>query len=388
MAERHLITSEYPPQHGGVSDYSHLIANGLATAGERVHVWCRSFEGARPQETGLTVHQELGNVTPADLMKVGRMLDGFSSPRRLLVQWVPHGYGYKSMNLFFCLWLLKRARQKRDEIEIMVHEPFLSFGEGSKKQDAAAAVHRLMTTILLKAASRVWVSIPGWETCLRPFAFGGVKSFVWLPVPSNIPVVDDTEGIAKVRTRYAPNGEFLVGHFGAYDIYMLKLMLELLPSLLEKHGNVAVLLLGKGSEALRFELIAKHPDLGRRVYASGALTAKDVSRHISACDLMLQPYQDGVSSRRGSLMAALAHGCPVVTTNGAATESLWAESGAVCLTEVGSVSSMVEATGRLLSDAFERRRLSVAARALYEERFDARRTILALLERDGVSLAS
>jgi hypothetical protein len=35
----HLITAEYPPQSGGISDYSHLIATGLAAEGETVHVW-------------------------------------------------------------------------------------------------------------------------------------------------------------------------------------------------------------------------------------------------------------------------------------------------------------------------------------------------------------
>jgi len=38
-ATSHLITGEYPPQSGGVSDYSYLVATGLAKASEKVHVW-------------------------------------------------------------------------------------------------------------------------------------------------------------------------------------------------------------------------------------------------------------------------------------------------------------------------------------------------------------
>jgi hypothetical protein len=36
----HLVTCEYPPQVGGVSDYSLAVATGLAAAGQTVHVWC------------------------------------------------------------------------------------------------------------------------------------------------------------------------------------------------------------------------------------------------------------------------------------------------------------------------------------------------------------
>ena len=32
------------------------------------------------------------------------------APRRLFVQWVPHGFGYKSLNMPFCLWVWRRAR--------------------------------------------------------------------------------------------------------------------------------------------------------------------------------------------------------------------------------------------------------------------------------------
>ena len=79
------------------------------------------------------------------------------------------------------------ARHRRD----MVHEPYLAFGEGSWKQNGVAAVHRLMTMVLLSAARRVWMSIPAWEASWRPYALGRPLSFHWLPVASNIPVIDD-----------------------------------------------------------------------------------------------------------------------------------------------------------------------------------------------------
>jgi glycosyltransferase involved in cell wall biosynthesis len=377
----HLITCEYPPQNGGVSDYSHLIASVLAATGETVHVWCPPSGGQDVNSGGVTVHQELGRISPKDLRRVGRMLDKFPGPRRLLVQWVPHGYGYRSMNLPFCLWLWKRAKFSHDRVEIMVHEPFLAFREGSAKQDLVAAVHRIMITILLIAAWRVWVSIPDWEKRLRPFAFERRdRVFGWLPVPSTIPVVDDPPGIMELRARYAQRGGALVGHFGAYDPYMTKLMMEVVPLLLTRNDKLSILFVGKGSLELRNLLIRQHPDLAQQVHATGIQSSPDLSRHISACHLMLQPYQDGVSGRRTSAMALLAHGASVVTTIGKATENCWIESGAVKLVKPADIEAMVEVTRSLLADAHAQCRLGTAARALYDERFDVKRTITALRE--------
>src|SRR5258706_15654719 len=54
-----LITGEYPPEPGGVSDYSRLVARGLAAAGDEVHVWApaasQSLPG--PSEPGVAVHR-------------------------------------------------------------------------------------------------------------------------------------------------------------------------------------------------------------------------------------------------------------------------------------------------------------------------------------------
>ncbi len=384
----HLITSEYPPQAGGVSDYTHLVATGLAAAGDEVHVWCPSVESEQPDAVGLeatnpagvSVHRELGRFTPADLRRTGRRLDQFRAPRRLLVQWVPHGYGYQSMNLPFCMWLWSRAVRHRDVVEVMVHEPYLAFGEGSWKQSGVAVVHRLMTMVLLNAARRVWMSIPAWEAYWRPYTLRHRLPFQWLPVASNIAVVNDPAGVRAVRALFAPAERQIVGHFGTYDRHIAELLMTAVPALLRDCTDCVMLLLGRGSELMRDELIRRQPELTGRMHATGMLDTRSLSLHISACDMLIQPYVDGVSSRRTSVMVGLSHGVPIVTTSGRLTESLWAGSEAVALAPAADMAALVDATRQLLSDEASRRRMSVAARALYDERFDVKRTITALRE--------
>src|SRR5258708_7501026 len=115
----HVITSEYPPQSGGVSDYTYGVATGLAAQGDEVHVWCPACLGPQPQAQGVVVHRELGTITPRDLRNVGQQLDQFPGPRRILVQWVPHGYGYRAMNLGFCWWLRNRVARHGDRVDLM-----------------------------------------------------------------------------------------------------------------------------------------------------------------------------------------------------------------------------------------------------------------------------
>ena len=377
----HFITSEYPPQPGGVSDYTKIVAEALGSAGDEVHVWCPNAKGEVPRASGVFVHRDLGDLDASDLRRVGRLLDRFEGPRRLLVQWVPHGYGYRAMNLPFCLWLWSRARRRGDCIELIVHEPFLSFGDGSWKQSCVAIVHGLMTVVLLNAASRVWITIPAWEKRLRPYALGRRNLCQWLPVASNIPVVDDPPSVNLIRSRYAGTRGVegsIVGHFGTYDRNLADLLLRSIPALLQNGKKPSVLLLGRGSTSMRDQLIREHPMIANDVHATGELNTADLSRHLSACDLMFQPYIDGVSSRRTTIMAQLSLGLPVITTAGNLTEPLWAESRAVALTPAGDVRGMVEAANRLLSDLAERKRLGAAARSLYLRLFDVGHTVAAL----------
>jgi glycosyltransferase involved in cell wall biosynthesis len=374
----HVIAGEYPPQMGGVSDYTQALAASLTGYGDEVHIWCPPCDQKIAETNGAVVHRELGTFSPADLSRVGKKLDEFPAPRRILVQWVPHGYGYRTMNLGFCWWLWKRAVRHRDDVELMVHEPNLPFRAGAWRQNAAALVHRLMTVVLLRAAKRVWISIPGWERRLRPYTLGRRMQFQWLPVPSNVPTVDDLAGVAEVRRRYAGPQSVLIGHFGTYGTAIAALLKPILAALACDSADQTILLMGQRSLEFRQELAQLDPRLANLIQATGALPAGPLSCHLAACDLLIQPYPDGVSTRRGSFMAGISHGKAVVTTGGPLSEPLWNQTDAVALSPAGDTDAFLENVRRFRADASERRRVGQLARTLYRERFDLKHTVAAL----------
>ena len=119
-----------------------------------------------------------------------------------------------------------------------------------------------------------------------------------------------------------------------------------------------------------------HPTLAGRLLATGELPPHAVAEHLAACDLLVQPYPDGISSRRTSAMAALALGQPVLATRGPLTEPCWEENGPVRLVD-DPVEIAVQARA-LLADEAERRRLGAAGARLYRERFALDNTVARL----------
>jgi glycosyltransferase involved in cell wall biosynthesis len=382
----HIITGEYPPQPGGVSDYTRMVAEGLVAAGDLVTVWapaCAASDAGRDEDP-LTVRRLRGGFGAAALRELGAALDREPAPRRLLVQYVPHAFGWKALNVPFCWWLRSR---RGDSIWVMFHE--VAFPVDRRQglaQNAMGLVTRRMAAIVAGAAERAFVSIPEWELTLRSLGSSAV-SVEWLPVPSAIPVVDDRAAIANVRERLSEGGCPIVGHFGTYGALTLPLVTAALPILLTSTG-CSVVLLGRGSEGAAEHFVNTHPDATGRVHGAGALSRREVSIHLSACDVMLQPYPDGISTRRTSAMAGLAHGRALATTDGWLTEAIWRESSAVALSPAGDARALAESAGRLAADRDAARRMGASARALYDARFDIRHTIEVLRgEGEGARVA-
>ncbi|MGH7986172.1 MAG: glycosyltransferase family 4 protein [Candidatus Binataceae bacterium] len=371
MAQWHLITGEYPPDSGGVGDYSRQIAVALAAAGDQVHVWVPASSQANSSESGVELHRRPGHLG-LNLSRLSRTLAG-SDSARLLVQYAPHAFGFRAMNLPFCLWLY--VHRHRVPIDVMFHEVAFPIRRGQPvRHNLLGAVQRAMAMLAARAADRIFVASAAWSERLKPL-LARPRDVIWLPVPSNIPVTEDRCAVAAVRRRYADEHGLILGHFGTYRADIARSLMEVIPAVMREHQNLALLLSGYKSFAFRARLLNTHPDLNARVHATGRLEATRLSCVLSACDVMLQPYPDGVDTRRGSMMAVLAHGRATVANLGSLSEPLWRDEGVIAVED--DADAMAAAVKRLLADESLRRRMEVSARHLYQ-RFDLSHTIAAV----------
>jgi glycosyltransferase involved in cell wall biosynthesis len=184
--------------------------------------------------------------------------------------------------------------------------------------------------------------------------------------------------VSAARARYATGGQCLIGHFGTHGSLITSMLTDAIPSIAAANPAVRFVLIGSGSEQFCSVLESVHSDLTGRVSATGRLDAGDLAAHVTACDVLLQPYPDGVTSRRTTVMAGLFAGVPVVTTRGKLTERFWQEGSPVRLANVGDTHALVRHAVQLLADPVERQRQADAGRAFYDRWFDVRHTVAAL----------
>jgi hypothetical protein len=285
------------------------------------------------------------------------------------------------MNLPLCLWLRYACPVPA---WVMFHEVAFPILPGQPlRHRLLARVQRRMAALVARSAERLFVSTPAWEPRLACLAPG--CSPIWLPVPSNLPLAAGHGAATEVRRLGIDETSLVVGHFGTFGQGITSLLEEVFPRLLAAEPRRIGLLIGMGSEAFAEWLLARHPGVRGRIRATGQLPLQEIAAHLAACDLLVQPYPDGVSTRRTSLMAGLALGRPIVTTLGELSEPLWQHSGAVAVAPAGDTAALLDAAEGLLHDPRRREQLGEGGRAFYDAHFSPQRLITTLRRQAGVA---
>jgi glycosyltransferase involved in cell wall biosynthesis len=295
-----------------------------------------------------------------DVQAVGRSHDV------LVLQYNPFLYGRRG----FAPWLIRdflrlRLGRRRPVVLVYVHETAMPM-VGLRKS-LMGAWQRVQLRALRFEADGLLATTEAWAKDLGPRASQ-------VPVGSTLP--DMRRRRYAARERLGVGEETLVvatlssGHESHLTDYVAAALAEL-----AEHRTLFMLALGAGARPV--------PVTGVECLRPGLLPADAVAELLAAADLFLAPLIDGVSARRTSVMAALQHGVPVVTTDGHLTDSFLRGSGALALSPVGDVSAFAATAGEF-ADAQRRLELGSAGRALYERFFDwpiAARALVVALEK-------
>jgi len=190
-----------------------------------------------------------------------------------------------------------------------------------------------------------------------------------LPIPATVPANPSWALVSEFRARFSAEGSPVVGHFGTFGDHVAGVLTPTLERLLREEQHVNVALIGTGSDVYRDAFVRLVPAAANRIHATGRLKPDAVAAAVRACDVMVQPYPDGVTTRRTSVMAPLANETATVTTDGALTEPAWRESDGVRLVPVFDPASAVRATIELLRDPAARAALARRGGDLYRSEF-------------------
>lgn len=326
-----ILTGEYPPQPGGVSDYTKLVAQGLTNCGDDVAVFApRCTEKPSADEARVVVNRLPDHFGARSLLALDRALSK-SKPDRILIQYVPHAFGWKALNLPFAGWIAHRAKRIAP-VWVMFHEVMTT---GDQRRPVRASILRhgtsAMARLVAGAAQRIFVSIPGWSRILAQVSPGATEAD-WLPIPCVVPSGATSQAVALIRERFASGADqILLGHFGTFGPLITDLLTPICARVLQENANTRLLLIGRGSTDYCDRFRADYSMLANRVAAAGELAAADVPVHIRACDVILQPYPDGISSRRTTVMAGMANGVNIVSNLGFLSEEFWSDGVGVTL---------------------------------------------------------
>lgn len=359
----HIITGEFPPEPGGVADHTWELAKALTSgAEEEVHIWTPETELHGAVLDRVHVHHLPLGFGFKWLRALDRGLAQFGSADPLIVQYVPHMYGWKAMNLAFCFWL---KRQRHRTMSVMFHEVAYPLKSSQPlRHHVLALVHRLMARIVLHRATYSFTSIEPYRELLTRLAPDAQVQL--LRICSNVPFPWNATASRTVSAA-PPAGPKVVGIFSSFGRDIAALLEPIVPSILENNAT-QVRLIGPGS-TLVSKICERFPQYRQRLITTGRIPASEVAPHLTGCHVLLQLYPDGAAAARGTLVAALASGVPVVTNAGPLTEPLFQSNNAVvfCDDTPAGVRQTIET---LFADEAASSELGLAGRRLYEDHFD------------------
>lgn len=355
-----FVTGEYPPMQGGVADYSRALGLALAARGHEIAVLSSARASPAPADPRLLVLPVVESWGWACWQDIDAAVASWQ-PHLVHIQYQTAAYALRpAINL----WPWRPWRRPPIATAVTFHDlrlPYLF--------PKAHLVRHWVTQTLARSCTLSIATNPEDTAALRPLR----PDLLEIPIGSNIPCnppADFERPVWRSRLGLGPDAVLLC-YFGFLNASKGgEILIRVLAELLAAGHDAHLLMIGGqvGASDPTNQGYLQHVrgniealGLVNRVHWSGHVPAPEVSAAFLASDICLLPYQDGVSYRRGSFMAALAHGMPIVTTPPAVPYPNLRDGETVLLAPPEALAAAVL---RLIADPDQRQRLGQAARRL------------------------
>jgi len=362
-----LLSGEFPPMQGGVGDYTKELSRALAQQGLEVSIITRR-EGSAD---GVGWAQVFPVVSGWEWNSWQVVIDIMKAihPQILHIQYQTAAFGMHPAINFLPLRL--RLVKQGPRSVVTFHDlrvPYLFPKAGPARIWVTKTLARWSDAVIVTNREdeiRIKAYLPG----LKPYL---------IPISSNIPaLVPPGYRRDAWRAQWGVGPETtLLSYFGLLNESKgAESLVQALDRLVATGYEVALLMVGGRvgasdptnlAYAERVGGLIDQLGLRERVFWTGYIDQEEVSANLLASDICVLPYRDGASFRRGSLMAALAHGLPIVSTYPQVEILELVEGENISLVPPDDVEALVERIASLISDRGKRERLGRGAGELAE----------------------
>lgn len=299
-----ILSQKFPPDRDGIGDHTWWLSRQLAGEGHEIRV-VTTAGAERDIPEGVSLDPILETDPATRILALPKRLQSASAalPDWIVVQYNPFSFGRYG----FCPFLpvaLSRLRACGARIAPLFHEtmvprwPWRFFVMRLWQHRTFCGICRI--------ADASFISTNRWRDQVKRVS--PRLPCHHLPVGSNIGLSDVPKHEARRQLGLDADG-LLIGAFGQAHVSRLFPWIGAVArGLAARDRGAAVLYVGPQGGQLRKECSGvKFVDLGFQ-------PPEHLGVCLRAADLVVSPYSDGISTRRGSAMAPLQHGIPVATT--------------------------------------------------------------------------
>ena len=365
-----LVTGEFPPMEGGVGAFTQELAKALTAAGHEIYII--TDRKARPS-TGQRRVRDLMEPISLDFAQLHPVIRHWrwSSASTIVdialryeldvvnIQYQAAAYNMRNPAINLLPWRLKGVTKT----VVTFHDlrvPYLFPKAGRLRETAVQFMAR-------QAHGAIVTNPADYQQLTNSIQ----TPVCQIPIGSNITTnLPEDKEISEIRTELGLlENDRLLGYFGFLNESKgADTLLRALVQLDERHQLVFIGGQTGSSDpnnnqafltGLRQLITAL--GLDERVHWTGFIPDERVSAFLHAADVMVMPYRDGVSLRRGTLMAALAHGRSLITTTPTAPTPELVHGQNVWLVPPDDPTALTAAIRTVLADESLQRRLGEGA---------------------------
>lgn len=302
-----MVTGEYPPMQGGIGAFTRIMAHHIAGAGHEVYIFSR--QAAEEPDPALHLTNAITRWSRSTNNRVRRWAQDYRLDL-VNLQFETAAFDMSAW-VHFLPGFLGDIPLVTTFHDLLV--PYLF--------PKAGPVRRWIVNRLARQSNGVIVT--NHEDYYQLQDLGHVTL---IPIGSNIPtdLPADYQREDYRRRAGAGPGDFLLGYFGFLNRSKgVEILLEDLAVLRHSGYPVKLVMIGgrtgssdpdNAAYAEEIEALVGELDLTDHVTWTGYMPDEAVSAMLSSVDAVVLPFRDGASYRRGSLMAAINHGTPIITT--------------------------------------------------------------------------